>query len=260
VSGKRAFGTSLPGIDLSRLDGALIVIEGPDSSGRSTQIALLGNWLEQQGYSVAQVGLRRSQLVGPEIEVAKQGNVLSPRTTALFYATDFYDQLENRIVPALHAGSIVLADRYIFTLIARAAIRGVDHEWLEALYSKALIPDATYFLSVAAPVLVERTFASRAELDYWESGMDLGLSRDWFESFLAYQRRMRAEYRRLQQRYGLEVVRASGSIKTVQHELRARVGGVLDRVIGVAPHREGETHGGDRPAGGDQGAGEQRNG
>jgi dTMP kinase len=243
MNGKRAFGTSLPGVDLARLDGALIVIEGPDSSGRSTQIALLGSWLEQQGYSVAQVGLRRSQLVGSELEAAKQGNVLSPRTTALFYATDFYDQLENRIVPALHAGSIVLADRYIFTLIARAAIRGVDHEWLEALYSKALIPDATYFLSVAAPVLVERTFATRAELDYWESGMDLGLSRDWFESFLIYQRRMRAEYRRLQQRYGLEIVKAGGSIRAVQHELRTRVGAVLERVIGAAPHHEGTNDG-----------------
>lgn len=260
MSGKRVFGTSLPGIDLSRLDGALIVIEGPDSSGRSTQVGLLGQWLEQQGYSVAQVGLRRSQLVGPEIEAAKQGNVLSPRTTALFYATDFYDQLENRIVPALRAGSVVLADRYIFTLIARAAIRGVDHEWLEALYSKALVPDATYFLSVAASVLVERTFASRAELDYWESGMDIGLSRDWFESFLIYQRRMRSEYRRLQQRFGLEVVKAGGSIRTVQHELRARVGAVLDRVVCVAPHREGTTHGGGQPTGAGQETGERRDG
>ncbi|HVN32808.1 MAG TPA: hypothetical protein VMT45_12565 [Thermoanaerobaculaceae bacterium] len=243
MSGKKVFGTPLPGIDLARLDGALIVIEGPDSSGRSTQIGLLGQWLEQQGYSVAQVGLRRSQLVGPEIEAAKRGNVLSPRTTALFYATDFYDQLENRIVPALHAGTVVLADRYIFTLIARAAIRGVDHEWLEALYSKALVPDATYFLSVAAPELVERTFASRAVLDYWESGMDLGVSHDWFDSFLTYQRRMRAEYRRLQQRFGFEIIKASGSVRTVQHELRTRVGAVLDSVLGAAPHRERTTDG-----------------
>ncbi len=239
MRGKTVFGTPLPGVDLSRLDGVLIAIEGPDSSGRSTHIGLLAQWLEQRGYSVAQVGLRRSELVGPELDAAKRGNVLSPRTTALFYATDFYDQLENRIVPALRAGSVVLADRYIFTLIARAAVRGVDRGWLEALYSKALVPDATYFLSVAAPVLVERTFASRAELDYWESGMDLGVSRDWFDSFLAYQRRMRAEYRRLQQRFGFDVVNASGAIRTVQHDLRTRVGAVLERVLGAVPRVEG---------------------
>ncbi|HUK14344.1 MAG TPA: hypothetical protein VLW17_13680 [Thermoanaerobaculaceae bacterium] len=243
MSGKRFFGTPLPGVSADRLLGALIVIEGPDSSGRSTQIGLLGQWLEQQGYAVAQMGLRRSQLVGAELEAAKQGNVLSPRTMALFYATDFFDQLENRIVPALRAGSVVLADRYIFTLIARAAIRGVDHEWLEALYSKALVPDATYFLSVTSAGLVERTFAARAALDYWESGMDLGLSRDWFDSFLVYQRRLRAEYRRLESRFGLERVNAGRSIRAVQHDLRTRVGAVVERTLGPA-NGPGDDNGG----------------
>jgi len=247
--GKRFFGTPLPGVDPARLGGALIVIEGPDSSGRSTQIGLLGQWLEQQGYAVAQMGLRRSQLVGAELEVAKQGNVLSPRTMALFYATDFFDQLENRIVPALRAGSVVLADRYIFTLIARAAIRGVDHEWLEALYSKAVVPDATYFLSVSRSGLVERTFAARAALDYWESGMDLGLSRDWFDSFLVYQRRLRAEYRRMEPRFGLERINAGRSIRTVQHDLRTRVGAVVQRTMGPVAERGGNGGGAetDRP-------------
>jgi len=120
---KRCFGTPPPGLDLSRLTGALIVIEGPDSSGRSTHVGLLAEWLEQNGYPVVQIGLKRSRLVGNELEAAKEGNVLSPRTMSLFYATDFYDQLENTMVPALRAGSVVLADRYTFTPMARDVVR-----------------------------------------------------------------------------------------------------------------------------------------
>jgi len=243
MSAKRCFGTPPPGVKPERLGGALVVVEGPDASGRSTQIGLLAEWLEQQGYAVAQVGLRRSQLVGTDLEQAKRGNVLSPRTLALFYATDFYDQLENRIVPAMRAGSVVLADRYIFTLMARASVRGVDNEWLQSLYEKALVPDAVYYLSVSAAVLVERTFLSRAELDYWESGMDLGLSRDWLESFLAYQRRLRAEYRRLQAQFGFETISGNRTVRTVQRDLRTRVSDVVGRVLGRTPSPEGEQHG-----------------
>jgi dTMP kinase len=243
MSAKRCFGMPPPGVKPERLDGALLVVEGPDSSGRSTQIGLLAEWLEQQGYAVAQVGLRRSQLVGSDLEQAKRGNVLSPRTMALFYATDFYDQLENGIVPAMRAGSVVLADRYIFTLIARAAVRGVDNEWLQSLYEKAIVPDAVYYLSVSAAVLVERTFRARAELDYWESGMDLGLSRDWLESFLLYQRRLRAEYRRLQTQFGFESVNGNRTARTIQRDLRARVTDVVARVLGKIPEPQGEAHG-----------------
>ena len=145
---KHAYGTALAGVDLSKLSGTLIVIEGPDSSGRSTQIALLGQWLEQQGHAVAQVGLRRSDLVGAELERAKEGNILSPRTLGLFYATDFYDQLENRIVPALRAGFVVLADRYIYTLMARAIVRGAEPEWVASVYSMAIVPDAVFYMLV----------------------------------------------------------------------------------------------------------------
>lgn len=224
---KRCFGTPPPGLDLSRLTGALIVIEGPDSSGRSTHVGLLAEWLEQNGYPVVQIGLKRSRLVGNELEAAKEGNVLSPRTMSLFYATDFYDQLENTMVPALRAGSVVLADRYTFTPMARDVVRGADADWLDSLYSKALVPDVVFYLQVSDRTLVDRTLASHGGLDYWESGMDLGLERDWFGSFIKYQRRVRAEFHKLHKRYDFSIINANRSIDTIHAELKDRVRRVL---------------------------------
>ena len=229
MSAKRCFGSPPPGLDITKLTGSLIVIEGPDSSGRSTHIQLLAEWLEQNGYPVVQVGLKRSQLVGRELEEAKNGNVLSPRTMSLFYATDFYDQLENIIVPALRAGTVVLADRYIFTLMARDIVRGADAGWLAALYSKAIVPDAVFYFDVSTQTLVDRTLYSNGSLDYWESGMDVGLSRDWFGSFVRYQRRMRQEFKRLQKDYGFESVNANRTLGTIHRDLKSRVLGVLQR-------------------------------
>lgn len=230
---KRCFGTPPPDLDLAKLTGALIVIEGPDSSGRSTHIQLLADWLQQNGHAVAQVGLKRSQLVGKELEQAKGGNVLSPRTMSLFYATDFFDQLENRIVPALRAGAVVLADRYIYTPMARDLVRGADRDWLASLYSKAIVPDAVFYFQVSTRTLVDRNLASHGGLDYWESGMDLGLSRDWFGSFVKYQRRMSQEFRRLRRDYRFEVVNANRRVATVHAELLDRVRQVLQRLF---PH------------------------
>ncbi len=193
---KQCYQAPPPGVDPERLGGLLIVVEGPDSSGRSTQIHMLSEWLEQKGFAVAQVGLKRSALVSSELENAMQGNVLSPRTMALFYATDFYDQLENSIVPALRAGSIVLADRYIFTPIARDVVRGANPAWVETPCSRALVPDAVYYLALSVRNLVDRTLESHGCLDYWESGMDIGHSRDWFDSFVWYQRHIREEFGR----------------------------------------------------------------
>jgi dTMP kinase len=225
---QKFFGIGPAGVDASKLSGKLIVIEGPDSSGRSTHIALLTEWLEENGYAVAQVGLKRSTLVGPELEQAKEGNVLSPRTLSLFYATDFYDQLENRIVPALRAGFVVLSDRYIYTLMARDIVRGADPAWVASVYSMALVPDAVFYLVVSLKTLVERTFQSHSELDYWESGMDCGLSRDWFQSFLRYQTRLRHEFMKMQKLYGFESVNANRTIAAVGRDLRGRIQLVLD--------------------------------
>ncbi len=224
---KRCYGYNLPGVALHELEGLLIVIEGPDSSGRSTQIRLLSRWLENEGYAVEQMGLKRSRLVAAELDKAKQGNVLSPRTMALFYATDFYDQLENRIVPALRAGAVILADRYIYTLMARDLVRGGDAAWLEGLYSMALVPDAVVILDVSSDNLVERSLDSRGRLDYWESGMDVGIARDWYASFMEYQERMRQHFGRLSEQYGLERVDGDRPILEVHEELRARVRSIL---------------------------------
>jgi dTMP kinase len=215
-------------VDLEKLTGTLIVIEGPDSSGRSTQIALVTQWLEEKGYAVSQVGLKQSALVGAELEKAKQGNVLSPRTRSLFYATDFYDQLENKIIPALRAGFVVLADRYIYTLMARDVVRGAEPDWVESIYAGAIIPDAVFYLMVSPQTLVERTFQAKAQLDYWESGMDLGLGRDWFSSFILYQRRMRAQFTRLMNQYGFEGVNANRSVMALDRDLQARITRVLE--------------------------------
>lgn len=234
MKGKRCYGSPPPGVDLEKLTGTLIVIEGPDSSGRSTQIALITQWLEERGYAVAQVGLKQSALVGAELEKAKQGNVLSPRTLSLFYATDFYDQLENKIVPALRAGFVVLADRYIYTLMARDVVRGTEPDWVESIYSGAIVPDAVFYLMVTPQTLVERTFQAKAQLDYWESGMDLGLGRDWFTSFIVYQRRMRLQFTRLIKKYGCEGVNANRSVKALDRDLQARIGRILDGKIAPA--------------------------
>lgn len=204
------------------------MIEGPDGSGRSTHIDLLTYWLEQQGYPVARTGLTRSELVSQELDKAKLGNVLSPRTMSLFYATDFYDQLENVIVPAMRAGSVVLADRYIFTLMARDRVRGANPDWLDSLYSMALVPDSVFYFSVSEETLSERTLTSYEYLDYWESGMDLGLDRDWYTSFKQYQKLLREEFDELGERYDFQVIDADGSLENVQLSLREALEDVLE--------------------------------
>src|SRR5580765_6311655 len=168
LSPKRFYGHGIPGVDAHNLRGRLIVVEGADGSGRSTQIAQLVHWLEGSGHATAQVGLKRSTLVSEELERAKQGNILSRTTMSLFYATDFADQLENSILPALRAGFMVLADRYIYTLMARDLVRGMDHKWLENLYGMALVPDAVFYLKVSPETLVQRNFAKDYALNYWE--------------------------------------------------------------------------------------------
>jgi len=223
----RHFGTQLPGYDFSELKGKLIVLEGADGSGRSTQIAMLKDWLENLGYGTVNVGLKRSMLVAEELEAAQQGNILSHTTRSLFYATDFADQLENNIIPALRAGFVVLADRYIYTLMARDIVRGADRAWVKSLYSIALKPDAVFYLRVSPQLLVERNFRKNATLNYWESGMDIGLSRDMFESFMKYQRLIQAEFRRMQSEYGFTVINGNRRPRAIHAELRAKVQEVL---------------------------------
>ncbi len=226
---RRFYGHGIPKVELDRLAGRLIVVEGADGSGRSTQIEMLVQWLEGSGHATVQVGLKRSTLVSEELEQAQQGNILSRTTLSLFYATDFADQLENIILPALKAGFIVLADRYIYTLMARDMVRGMDDAWLKNLYGIALEPDAVFYLNVAPEELVQRSFAKNAALDYWESGMDLGLSRDMFDSFMKYQNSMQATFRRLQSTYGFTIVDGMRSVEAINAELRKKIVAVLAR-------------------------------
>ncbi|MCS7337171.1 MAG: dTMP kinase [Verrucomicrobiae bacterium] len=221
------YGHGLPGVNLDELVGTLIVIEGADGSGRSTQITRLVDWLESHGYATVRVGLKGSNLVGAELAKAQQGNILSRTTLALFYATDFADQLENTILPALRAGFVVLADRYIYTLMARDMVRGIDEEWLKNLYGIALVPDAVFYLNVAPEELVQRALFKNAALDYWESGMDIGLSRDMFDSFLKYQAKMQEAFRRLQRTYGFTVIDGNRPVEVINRELREKISAVL---------------------------------
>ncbi len=221
------YGEGLPGIKAADLVGKLIVIEGADGSGRSTQIRLLTDWLEGHGFATVNVGLKRSNLVSAELESAMQGNVLSPITLSLFYATDFADQLENTIVPALKAGFVVVADRYIYTLMARDIVRGGNREWLESLYHIALIPDAVFYLDVFPRFLVERNIQKTAGLDYWESGMDIRLSRDIFDSFMRYQRMMRAEFRQMAQKYHFEIVNGNRSPRSIANDLQKKIAQIV---------------------------------
>jgi len=224
---KRFYGEGIPGVDGEKLRGKLIVVEGADGSGRSTQIAQLVQWLEGSGHATVQVGLKRSSLVSEELEKAQQGNILSRTTLSLFYATDFADQVENIMLPALKAGFMVLADRYIYTLMARDIVRGMDETWLKNLYGIALVPDAVFYLNISPEQLVQRNFAKNKALDYWESGMDLGLSRDMFDSFLKYQALMALQFKRLQSVYGFDMVDADRSTEDVNADLRRKIESVL---------------------------------
>src|SRR5690606_31832740 len=219
-SAKEWYGHGIPGVKLERLNGKLIVVEGADGSGRSTQIIRLVEWLESGGHATVQVGLKRSTLVSEELEQAQQGNILSRITLSLFYATDFADQLVNVILPSLKAGFIVLADRYIYTLMARDMVRGMDETWLKNLYGMALVPDAVFYLKASPENLVQRNFAKNHALDYWESGMDLGLSRDMFDSFIKYQALMAQQSQHLQGTYKSRIVDGDRSVDDIHEELR----------------------------------------
>ncbi|MBZ4664792.1 thymidylate kinase [Mahella sp.] len=224
---KLFYGSGLPYLKMDKLPGYLIVIEGADGSGRSTQINMLKDWLESRGHAVLDTGLKRSTLVGGTIDEAKKGNLLGRTTLSLLYATDFGDRLENNIIPALEAGFIVLADRYIFTLMARDMVRGARRAWLKEMFGFALIPDIVFYLQVSPDVLLHRAFMQYGHLDYWESGMDLGISPDMFKSFKQYQSMLKDQFDNLAQEYGFIIMDGSMDIETVQQRLREEI---LERI------------------------------
>jgi dTMP kinase len=228
----RFYGEGLSYLGELSLQGKLVVVEGSDCSGRSTQIRMLKERLEAMGHPVMDVGLRRSNLVSEVIDEAKKGHLLGKTTLSLLYATDLADQLENRIIPAMRAGFIAIADRYIYTLMARDLVRGAGMDWLKKLFGFALVPDLIFFLDAEPELLLHRSFAKYGQLDYWESGMDLGLDGDMLDSFRKYQTLLRSHFMDLAREYKFVVVDGSPSPELVQQQIRAKVEPWLKREMG----------------------------
>ena len=217
------YGHGIPYYQNIEIKGKLVIIEGPDSSGRSTQISLLNSHLEANGHAVLNTGLRRSELISEGILWAKEQRLLRKRTMSLFYAADFADQLENKIIPALRAGYIVLADRYIYTLMARDAVRKINRRWSHNLYGFAIKPNVVFYLDVEPKELLRRVFEKNMTLDYYESGEDLGLSDDVLESFLLYQQKIKQEFIRMQKSYGIIQINGNRSIENINLDLQKKI-------------------------------------
>jgi dTMP kinase len=233
-------GIGIPAVDPAELTGWLIVVEGPDGVGRTTHIDLLRAHLEREGYAVAETGFTRSDLASRGIRRAKQGNTLGTNAFNLFYATDFADRLEHQIVPALRAGFVMLTDRYIYSLIARAIVRGADPDWIKKVYGFSLKPDAVFYLRVEVGELARRVLHSRG-FDYWESGMDLPMGEDLYESFMNYQRRVIEELDGLSREFGFRTIDATRPMETISEELCRSVSRILESGRGAAHERPAAT-------------------
>jgi dTMP kinase len=222
------FGENLPYLKPFVKKGKLIAIEGTDGSGRSTQVALLKNWLEVQGYSVVETGWARSNLMHKSIELAKHGNTMDRMTFTLLYATDFADRFENLIVPALKSGHIVLTDRYIFSAIARDVVRDPDTRWIRNLFSFAMVPDITLYMKIDLESLIPRTIEGGG-MNYWEAGMDMHMGQDLFDSFVNYQSSLIGEYNKLAKEFEFETIDATQGVDAIGAEIREKVKPLLDK-------------------------------
>ena len=220
------YGHGLPYLSIDNYPGKIIAIESTDGVGRTTQIRLLREWLEVQGYGVVETEWTRSTLMQPTIEIAKSSNTLNKLTFVLLYACDFADRLEKEIIPALKAGFIVLADRYIYTAIARAGVRGVDSEWIRRLYGFAIAPHLVFYLKIDVDALARRVLESGG-MDYWESGMDMKAGDDIFDNFRNYQRQLLKEYTSMADEFGFRVLDGRKNVNWIQEELRRQIGEFL---------------------------------
>jgi len=208
--------------------GKLIVVEGVDGSGKSTQINLLRNWLEARGLSVVFTEWNSSKLISKTIKQAKRSNSLIPVTFSILHATDFADRLENIIIPALKAGLIVLADRYCYTAFARDVARGVDKEWVRNLYGFAIRPDGTFYFQVPVEVSLGRIANARAP-GFYESGMDIGLSADPRESYQLFQSIIIDEYDKMIPEFHFHTMPATRPIHEQQMQFRELAG----KLVGI---------------------------
>jgi dTMP kinase len=224
--GKGWYGYGLPYVKTRPLPGHLIVVEGTDGVGRSTQIELLRPWLELEGYAVSNTGWTRSPLLAETINEAKAGHQLTVVTFSLLYAADFADRIEHQILPALGAGFIVIADRYMYTAFARNMVMGADPAWTRELFGFALVPDLVLYLEIDVEHLVPRVLEGKG-MDYWESGMHLALGTDIFDSFQRYQRRLIEEYNALAREFGFVSVDARRPVESIQADLREHIAAYL---------------------------------
>jgi dTMP kinase len=227
MSHARFYGEGIPYLALDELPGKLIVVEGTDGAGRSTQVELLRAWLEQQGHAVSNTGLNRSPLTQPGLDAAKEGHTLGRTTLSLFYATDFADRLENHIIPALKAGFYVLSDRYFYSVMARDIVRGADPDWVRDVYGFALVPDLVLYLKVNEDTLISRVVNGRG-FNYWESGLDLGLADNLFDSFRVYQSRLMEQFEHLGEQYGFVTVDANRPPGAILEDLKTEIQKVID--------------------------------
>jgi dTMP kinase len=200
----------------------LIVLEGTDGVGRSTQIQLIRRWLEDDGFAVSDTGLRRSPMTQPGLDAAKNGHTLGRLTMSLFYATDFADRLENQIIPALKAGFYVLSDRYFFSIIARDVVRGADPTWARKLYGFALKPDVVFYLKSDVQHLITRMVHGRG-FNYWESGMDISCSDNLYDSFCDYQSRLIRQFDQMAEEFGFTTIDANRPVKDVFGDLKSHI-------------------------------------
>ncbi len=211
--------------------GKLIVIEGTDGVGRTTQSELLKNWLAVEGYGVTVTGWKSSELISTVIEKAKSKNALNTITFSLLYATDLADRLNNIIVPALKAGLMVICNRYSYTAFARDVVRGADPQWVRKLYGFACEPDLVFYLKMPLDPLLRRIITTRGSLDFYESGRDIGMSTDLYQSFKLYQSQIMFEYEQMMAEFPFVVVSADEAPDKIQRTLRQHVGKILDKEI-----------------------------
>ncbi len=222
----RYLGHTMPYLPREGRTGKLIVVEGTDGVGRSTQAYMLKEWLEVQGYAVLDTGWTRSKLIGQAITDAKLGHSMNRLTYSLMYATDLADRMEYQIIPALKSGFIVLADRYVYTALARGIARGADRTWLRDLYGFAVSPDLVFYLQIGVRELVPRVLAA-GKMNYWESGMDMNYGDDLFDSFVAYQSELIVQFNQMAEEYKFITIDGRPEDKTIQRQLRRAVGDYL---------------------------------
>ena len=213
------------------INGKLIIVEGVDGSGKSTQVRLLEKWLRYRGIPVFFTEWNSSEQVKDIISKGKKKNLLTPTTFSLLHATDFAARYERNIYPLLRSGYVVLADRYIYTAFARDVVRGCDPQWVRHIYGLAVKPDIAFYFRVPVDVSFDRIVKNRPRLKYYEAGMDLGLSNDPYESYRIFQGRIIDEYESMVEKEGLTVIDGTKDIEAQQDLMRQKVLEVLPQLM-----------------------------